>query len=201
MIGIINCGINNIRSVLNAIEYLDIPYELIHKPTKLSSYEMLILPGVGSFDSGIKALKENDIFETLKQNGQDGQKILGICLGMQLLCIASEEGKETGLGLLNASVKHLKNISCTGKIPHVGFNSVTSADDDHFLKSMLRNDYYYVHSYGVELNSSSIKKAKSDYEGAKIIAAYRYNNIFGTQFHPEKSGLKGLELIKNAYEC
>jgi len=201
MIGVINCGINNIKSVLNAIEFLNISYDVIEKPDKLSSYEMLILPGVGSFDSGIQALKENHMFEVIQNSGKNGQKIFGICLGMQLLCIESEEGKENGLGLLDASVKHLKNISCLGKVPHVGFNTIKSSDDDIFLKSMVGNDYYYVHSFGVRVNSDCTKVAKSEYEGAEIVAAYRANNIFGTQFHPEKSGLKGLELIREAYEC
>jgi glutamine amidotransferase len=201
MIGVIYCGIGNIKSVLNAIEYLDISYDVIDKANNLSSYEMLILPGVGSFDSGVKALKENYMFEPIQESVLKGQKIFGICLGMQLLCRESEEGTESGLGLLDANVKHLKNISCLGKVPHVGFNSISSSDDDIFLKSMLDNDYYFVHSYGVKINSGFIKVARSDYEGAKIVSAYRSDNIFGTQFHPEKSGLKGLELISKAYEC
>ncbi len=201
MIGVIDYGINNIGSVLNAIKYLDIKNDVVSNPDKLSSYKMLILPGVGSFDSGVKALKSNGMFEALKDISSEDVKIFGICLGMQLLCNESEEGSQRGLGLLDAKVIHLKNTNCSGKIPHVGFNSVCSSSNDNFLQSMLNNDYYFVHSYAVKTNSKIIKTANSEYEGTNIIAAYKKDNIYGTQFHPEKSGLKGLDLISKAYKC
>ena len=139
MIGIIDYGINNIRSVLNAIKYIDIPHNVVTNPDNIESYKMLILPGVGAFDSGVEALKSNGLFDAIKLAASKDIKIFGICLGMQLLCMESEEGNHKGIGLIDASVKHLRNISCKGKIPHVGFNTIQSSDKDIFLESMLNN--------------------------------------------------------------
>jgi len=201
MIGIIDYGINNIGSVKNAVDQLNINYEVLTKSCDFSSYDLLILPGVGSFDSGIKALKSTGLYEALSELGPSEKKILGICLGMQLLCSESEEGVEKGLNLIPAKVKHLSKFGCKGKIPHVGFNNVCSANDPKFLELMINQDYYFVHSYSVEANLKDIKLAFVDYDETKIIGAYRYGNIMGTQFHPEKSGFKGLEIIREAYLC
>lgn len=201
MIGIIDYGINNIGSVKNAVEHLQIDYEVLVKPCDFSPYELFILPGVGSFDSGIKALNSTGFFEALSELGTSNKKILGICLGMQLLCSDSEEGIEKGLNLIPARVKHLSKFGCKSKIPHVGFNNICSSEDPRFLQSMINQDYYFVHSYGVESKSKNMRLALVDYDGTKLTAAYRYGNIMGTQFHPEKSGLKGLEIIKRAYLC
>ena len=120
---------------------------------------------------------------------------------MQLLCSESEEGTEKGLNLIPARVKHLSKFGCKAKVPHVGFNNVCYAEDSKFLQPMINQDYYFVHSYSVETNLENISLAFVDYEGTKLVGAYRYGNIMGTQFHPEKSGLKGLEIIKRAYSC
>ena len=203
MIGIIDYNINNIGSVLNAVKYLNIKHEVVHEPESLSSYQMLILPGVGSFDSGVRALRSTGMFDGLKNLDLKSTKLFGICLGMQLLSSSSEEGTEQGLGLIEAKVKHLKNINCSGKIPHVGFNTVQSSDDHQFLNPMVGNDFYFVHShsYAVDACCDSVQVAICHYEGASIVAAFRAENIFGTQFHPEKSGVKGLNLLRQAYEC
>lgn len=201
MIGIIDYGINNLGSVKNAVDELNVDYEVLVKPCDFSFYDLLILPGVGSFDSGIKALKSSGLYEALSELGSSNKKILGICLGMQLLCSESEEGVEKGLNLIPAKVKHLSTFGCRAKVPHVGFNNICSAEDPRFLRTMINQDYYFVHSYSVETNSKNMRLAFTDYEGTKLVGAYRYGNIMGTQFHPEKSGVKGLEIIKRAYLC
>ena len=201
MIGIIDYGINNIGSVKNAVEQLNIDFKVLVKPCDFSSYNLFILPGVGSFDYGIKALNSSGFFEALSELGPLNKKILGICLGMQLLCSESEEGVEKGLNLVPAKVKHLSKFGCKAKVPHVGFNNIYTAEDSSFLKPMINQDYYFVHSYSLKTNSKDMRLAFTDYEGTKIVGAYRYGNIMGAQFHPEKSGLKGLEVIKRAYLC
>ncbi|MAZ25427.1 MAG: imidazole glycerol phosphate synthase subunit HisH [Porticoccaceae bacterium] len=201
MIGIIDYSINNIRSILNAIQFLQIKHEVVTNPERLNSYKMLILPGVGSFDSGVTALKSSGMFAKLQSLDLDNIKIFGICLGMQLLCKNSEEGQLEGLGLIDTKVVNLKNKRCIGKIPHVGFNTIISGGESSFLESMIGSDFYFVHSFGIDQRSMLFETAECDYEGAEIIAAFHAGNIFGTQFHPEKSGTKGLELIRRAYEC
>ena len=202
MIGVINYGTNNLGSVSNAIEYLKIPFRILNEPQSLASYKLLILPGVGSFDSGCRALHENGMFEALKNLDYQQTKILGICLGMQLLCQNSQEGKEKGLGLINATVVHIGSLGCKGKIPHVGFNSVDSMSvDTVFLKETIGHHYYFVHSYSVDVISENLNISSTEYEGATMTAAFHEGNIIGTQFHPEKSGLQGINIIKTAYEC
>ena len=201
MIGIIDYSINNIGSLINAIKFLDIDYEVVSDPENLINYKMLILPGVGSFDSGVKALQMSGMFDGLQNLDLKYTKLFGICLGMQLLCSSSEEGNLQGLDLVKGKVVHLKNKNCDGKIPHVGFNTIRSSDNNIFLESALGDDFYFVHSYALNTDCKKIKTATCDYSGATITAALQYKSIFGTQFHPEKSGLKGIELIRLAYLC
>ena len=126
MIGIIDCGINNIKSLLDALDFINISYKIVDSKKDLKLHENFILPGVGSFDAGINALKKKDLFYSLREQDFSKKKILGICLGMQLLGKSSEEGKEAGLGLIDADFFHLKNLGVKSKIPHVGFNEIVS---------------------------------------------------------------------------
>ena len=201
MLGLIDYSIKNIGSLINAIKFLDIDYEVVSDPENLINYKMLILPGVGSFDSGVKALQMSGMFDGLQNLDLKSTKLFGICLGMQLLCSSSEEGNLQGLDLVKGKVVHLKNKNCDGKIPHVGFNTIRSSDNNIFLESALGDDFYFVHSYALNTDCKKIKTASCDYCGATITAALQYKSIFGTQFHPEKSGLKGIELIRLAYLC
>ena len=201
MIGIINYNINNIASLINAIKFLNIEYQVVSEPEQLINFKMVILPGVGSFDSGVKSLQKSGMFDALKNLDLKTTKLFGICLGMQLLCSSSEEGILKGLDIIKGKVVHLNNKNCRGKIPHTGFNTINSADNNIFLESMLEDDFYFVHSYALDIDDKKIKTATCNYHGATFTAALRYRNIFGTQFHPEKSGSKGLDLIHRAYKC
>ncbi len=201
MIGIIDCGINNIGSLINGLNYLKLPHKIITEHTELDNFNNYILPGVGSFDAGITALKEKDFYNTLKETDFSKKKILGICLGMQLLCKSSEEGQEIGLGLIDADVIHLKNKGCNSKIPHVGFNEIVLADcKENFFSNLMSKDYYFIHSYTANINDKNIKCAYTEYDGLEIVAAFNNLNIYGTQFHPEKSGIKGLEIIRDIFK-
>lgn len=201
IVGVIDCGINNIKSLLNALDYIQKPYAIIDNYKSFENHDDYILPGVGSFDAGVKALKNKDLFSCIVDADYTKKKIFGICLGMQLLCKNSEEGELDGLGIIDADVVNLRKLGCMGKIPHVGFNEISdivSNQDTGFLSSMVGNDYYFIHSFGLNLNNKmNIDYAKTEYENSSIVAAIKLDNVFATQFHPEKSGLKGVSIFNN----
>jgi imidazole glycerol phosphate synthase glutamine amidotransferase subunit len=204
MIGVIDIGISNLKSVTNALEYLGADLNLVRTPYELSLFERFVLPGVGSFDAGVLALKERDLYFALQDTDWGSKSIFGICLGMQLLCESSEEGSLPGLGLIPSSVSHLGKQGCMGKIPHVGFNEVIDINgSDQDLGSMLGHDFYFVHSFGVmKHNLHAVEDyVTTNYEGVNFVSALKVGNVSGTQFHPEKSGLSGLKLLKRALKC
>tara|TARA_B100000242_G_scaffold276761_1_gene232893 strand:+ start:4209 stop:4820 length:612 start_codon:yes stop_codon:yes gene_type:complete len=203
MIGIIDLGINNIGSLQNALKNLEVNFETIKSKSNLESFSHLILPGVGSFDSGVHALEKADLFDSLKKLDFENTKILGICLGMQLLCKDSEEGSKKGLGLIDLNVKNLGNLGCNEKIPHVGFNEVSHCEDDGFFKDLVyKKDFYFIHSYGASKRDiKNLKYSSVQYGTINIISTIKLNNIFATQFHPEKSGILGLKILKKFCTC
>ena len=178
MIGVIDYKINNIGSVLNAVKFLNIDYEVVTDPAKLNDFNMLILPGVGSFDSGVKALQTCGMFDGLQNLDLKSTKLFGICLGMQLLSSSSEEGTLQGLDLVKGKVVHLKNKNCDGKIPHVGFNTIQSSDKHIFLESMLGNDYYFVHSYALNTDCKKDEVDPLSRETSRIINSSIKSPIF-----------------------
>ena len=203
MIGIIDLGINNIGSLQNALKNLEVNFETIKSKSNLESFSHLILPGVGSFDSGVHALEKAELFDSLKKLDFENTKILGICLGMQLLCKDSEEGSKKGLGLIDLNVKNLGNLGCNEKIPHVGFNEVSHCEDDGFFKDLVyKKDFYFIHSYGASKRDiKNLKYSSVQYGTINIISTIKLNNIFATQFHPEKSGILGLKILKKFCTC
>ena len=203
MIGIIDLGINNIGSLQNALKNLEVKFETIKSKSNLGTFSHLILPGVGSFDSGVNALEKAGLFDSLKKLDFENTKILGICLGMQLLCKDSEEGLKKGLGLIDLNVKNLKNLGCNEKIPHVGFNEVSYCEDDEFFKDLVyKKDFYFIHSYGaLKRDIKNVSYSSVQYGAINIISTIKSNNIFATQFHPEKSGILGLKILKKFCTC
>ena len=162
---------------------------------------LIILPGVGAFDAGMEAIQTLRFDRALHEINPEKQKLLGICLGMQLLFAASDEGSRRGLGFFNINVKSLRGLGCTGKVPHVGFNNIHSETKNDLFAKYQGKDFYFVHSYSVP--SSSLKSVhwSVNYGGLDLVALVRKKNVFGTQFHPEKSGQTGLELIRDIYLC
>ena len=197
---IIDYGMGNLKSVENCLNYLGIKNSLIDNPKYLKDYSHIILPGVGSFKEAIKNLRKNGMHNALiRVSKNKKQKILGICLGMQLLFSSStEEGFTKGLGILNGKVENFfikKNTNL--KIPHVGFNEVSFNKDNIFFKDIKDNsDFYFDHSFKISEFKKEINPATSVY-GEKFLSAFNVENIFGTQFHPEKSQSNGLLLLKN----
>lgn len=202
MIGIIDCSIGNIGSLMNAFAYLGKQAEVVHDPAQLSKYRAAVLPGVGAFDAAMGAIRRSGFDAAVSAYAASGAPLLGICLGMQILCAGSEEGELPGLGLLDGRVMKLQSIGCRGKVPHIGFNSVARVSaDSPFLQSLLGRDFYFVHSFALPAASASVGVASVEYDGASFIAALRHENIFATQFHPEKSGSAGLALLEQFISC
>ena len=203
---VINFGLGNLASLCNALTALNIDWEIASniREVKNSSFCSFILPGVGTFDAGMEGLESRGFVNPIKEWANDGVPCLGICLGMQLLMSKSEESKKNrnGLGLIKGNVVSLPSISLP--IPNIGWaptflNNDKNADNkqNNFFET-LNSDFYYVHSYVAKPKSQNIL-AYFKYGDTKQTAAIFKENIFGVQFHPEKSLQSGLKLIKEFY--
>ena len=194
-ISIIDYGAGNILSLDKAIKYIGYNAQVSTSKNNISKSDILILPGVGAFPKAMQSLKKLNLIQTIK-NEVKKKKIFGICLGMQLLCTLSTEIKKTeGLSLINTKVEKLKNKKNI-RIPHIGFNKLLNYSNSVLLRNIDPDSYFYFnHSYAAK-KANDGNLIYSEY-GEKFISLIEFNNIFATQFHPEKSQLAGLELIKN----
>ncbi|MBZ7930594.1 imidazole glycerol phosphate synthase subunit HisH [Campylobacter sp. RM9939] len=196
MIGVIDYGAGNLNSVLKALEKIGIENFLIRKKEDFSKAKKLILPGVGSFKDAMTYLKKIDFIEPLKEEVLQIKKpILGICLGMQLFLEKGYEGGIcNGLGFLEGEVVEFERTNL--KIPHMGWNDLEILKQEPLYKDIYPlNDFYFVHSFYVKCDEKFIS-AKAHY-GHKFTASIQKDNIFGVQFHPEKSQILGLKLLEN----
>lgn len=198
MVVIIDYEMGNLKNVYNALNYLNIPSKISQDINEIKNADKLILPGVGSFKAAMKNLNDLKLDELIKEKANDGTPILGICLGMQMLFEKSyENGESNGLNLINGEVILLdpkNNI----KIPHVGWNRLEVNKDSVLLNELKEESFmYYVHSFVASNIKDENLIAFSNYGDIKIPAIVYKNNIYGTQFHPEKSGEAGLRILKN----
>lgn len=190
---IIDYGMGNLASVQRAFEKLQVNVKVSSNKEDLRNATSLILPGVGAFRDAIKLLDESGLTSVIKEEVAKGKYIIGICLGMQLLYEKSfEYGEYEGLGLIEGSIEYLDvNL----KVPHMGWNNLKFTNNDPILKYIKEDEYvYFVHSY-YALSDNSEVLAYSDYE-KKVPAIVRKNNVYGIQFHPEKSGETGMNILK-----
>lgn len=203
MIGIINYGLGNLNSIRNMFDKINVKSEFISDPKNFSQFERLVLPGVGSFDHGMRGLRECHMIPSLeKEVLEKGKPILGICLGMQLICKGSEEGKESGLGWIDCHFTKFRfPVESLLKVPHMGWNVV-----DVFRKNPLliqnpveKKRFYFVHSYHGHCANEEDAIGITNH-GGPVLAAVRRGNIFGVQFHPEKSHRFGMDLLKRFAE-
>lgn len=204
MVVIVDYGLGNLRSVLMKFHRLKIEAVISHGPEDVARADKLVLPGVGSFGAGMRNLAERGLVDVLRRKVLDeGTPILGICLGMQLLTDHSEEGDCGGLGFVPGATRRFDFTALADKprIPHIGWNTVSLARPDAVLFSgidpALR--YYFVHSYAVFPEDPADVTAACDY-GVRFAAALQRGNIYGAQFHPEKSHHHGLAMLKNFAE-
>ena len=197
-IGIINCGISNLTSVKNAFDFLSIPVEVINASSDLENCSHIVLPGVGAFPKGINNLKTNGFDEAIKIQLKKGKPLLGICLGMQMLAMEGEEFTQTqGLALIPGKVTKIEVASPTLRLPHVGWNNVSFVNSCPLWKSIPdHSTFYFVHTYAFSNLSRQYIAGETEYS-SKIISAVFRDNVYGVQFHPEKSQKAGLQLLKN----
>ncbi|PLR87897.1 imidazole glycerol phosphate synthase subunit HisH [Bacillus sp. V33-4] len=202
MIGIIDYGMGNLFSVSKALERLDAPFFISENIGELEAADTLILPGVGSFRDAMERLKQTGLAEMIIRFARTGKPLLGICLGMQLLFEESEEnGLTAGLSLLPGKVHRFPGITASRelyKVPHMGWNRLRFLHDSPILQNIDADFVYFVHSYYVSTDQEVII-AEADYD-VEVPAVVGRANIFGMQFHPEKSGALGMELLRNFTE-
>lgn len=200
MIAIVDYGIGNLFSLQSSLKKLDLEAEVTRDEKKLKSANKIILPGVGAFGDAMNKLKEVELVELVRELANSGKPFLGICLGMQLLFDKGYEfGEYEGLGLISGEVYDLEtDLRENGfdyKVPHIGWNNVIIKKESPLLKYTNQGDsMYYVHSYHAK-NCEENTIITSEY-GIEVVGAVQKDNIYGTQFHPEKSGEVGLKMLK-----
>ena len=202
MIAIVDYGMGNLLSVKNALDYLGEDNFICSNPDELINVNKIILPGIGGFPDCIKNLEASGFIPILNQLVLIEKKpIMGICLGMQIMAEYGYEFSETkGLGWFNAKVVNINTINNTIKIPNVGWEEIIyNKKSPLFKKLPSKPDFYLVHSFFMEFDDMDSLEIDAYYEveGTKITAAIRKNNIFATQFHPEKSSELGMTLLEN----
>ncbi|MCR8847812.1 imidazole glycerol phosphate synthase subunit HisH [Rossellomorea sp. SC111] len=201
MIGIVDYGMGNLFSVSKALERLNAPYFISDVQEELLTADGLILPGVGAFKDAMSLLETTHLKQTILTFAESGKPLLGICLGMQLLFEESREnGTTKGLALLPGEVLHIPKEDSEGnayKVPHMGWNLLRYQKSSTILEGLTEGYVYFVHSYYVQEGSKDVIAASADYAGVEIPAVVSRDNIYGMQFHPEKSGELGMQLLEN----
>lgn len=197
---VIDYGVGNLWSVVSAINFLGAKVDLVSEPNKIANSSVLLLPGIGSFRKGMNDLKSSGIDKAIIYAVQEkNAKILGICLGMQLMgSYGTEDGGTEGLGLIPNRVERFEKEEIYGKkIPHVGFNAVNFKEREGLFEDFTESsDFYFTHSYRMLVEDIKGRYGTCLY-GGEFLAAFQINNICGTQFHPEKSQTNGLLLLRN----
>lgn len=206
---IIDYGIGNLLSVARAFEHCGASVFLTDDPSKIKCADYLVLPGVGAFADGMAGLTERGLVDPIKAFAAKERPFLGICLGMQMMLDESEEfGANRGLGLIPGKVVAIPAVGSDGtahKIPHIGWNEIYAPTGIQWKGTILDNmrdatPFYFVHSFTVVPAHQEHRLADCCYNGQLIAASIKNENIYGCQFHPEKSGISGLEII-NGFLC
>ncbi|MBL0968019.1 MAG: imidazole glycerol phosphate synthase subunit HisH [Brevundimonas sp.] len=205
-VGVLDYGVGNLGSVLKAVEVLGVSPVLVDQAGDMVRCDRLILPGVGNFIDCAERLTAGGWVDALREAVLEKRRpLLGVCVGMQLLAGTGLEGAgpdnpdgTPGLGFIPGRVEHLSTLGCTLRLPHVGWNSIrnTSPRDALFTGISDGTDFYFVHSYAFVPEAADDVVATTDY-GATVTAAVRRGNVWGTQFHPEKSSKAGARLLRN----
>ena len=197
---IVDYGMGNLWSVASALKFLDVECCITDDASEIQKADALILPGVGSYRLAMESLRKKDLASAITEAVYTKRrKILGICLGFQMLALSStEDGESEGLGFIPAKVERFSPADLNGrKLPHIGFNKVQMPSAEGFFSGFNSSaDFYFVHSYRMLPDGLQGNKAICNY-GVDFLAAYQSENIFGAQFHPEKSQTNGLALLQN----
>lgn len=199
MIAIINYGLGNLTSIYNMCKRLGIEALITNDSEEIRKATQLILPGVGHFKKGMENLQAAGLKDLLNREVLEKKKpILGICLGAQLMTIHSEEGNVNGLQWIEAETVRFKADQCTGlKVPHMGWSEITLKDNSPLWEDLpIDSRFYHVHTYHFSFKNSVYVSATAHY-GYEFVCAFHKDNIYGTQFHPEKSHKFGMKVLSN----
>ncbi|MFC2064020.1 imidazole glycerol phosphate synthase subunit HisH [Chloroflexota bacterium] len=199
MIAIINYGLGNLHSVQKALAFVGSEVVVTDDPQTILESEKVILPGVGAFAIGMEGLESRGLVSAIREVAATGIPLLGICLGMQLLFQESEEkGRHRGLGLLPGKVVFFQQTGF--KVPQIGWNQIEVVKDSRLMKGIVDNDYvYFNHGYYCLPENNEDRLTMTEY-GLKFVSSVERENIYGVQFHPEKSQRVGLMILKNFVE-
>jgi glutamine amidotransferase len=198
-VNVIRAGIGNTGSIIRVLDDLNCNYNLVNLKGQLNKNLKTILPGVGNFDQFIITLKENGIYNDIKNFVISGkQAILGICVGMQAFSTFSEEGSQKGLALIDCHCKKFSTDSL--KVPHVGWNTIKIINKNKLFEGIEKERFYFTHSYHLNLDINSSKALTITNYVYPFVSSFNFKNIYGVQFHPEKSFDQGKVLIKNFIE-
>jgi glutamine amidotransferase len=202
MITILDYGMGNLGSIKNMFRRLGVSASIETEPSGIKDAKKIVLPGIGAFDNAMKNIfAKKGLIDILKEKVLfDKVPILGVCLGMQLLTFGSEEGDQPGFGFIPASTIRLPKLKGI-KVPHMGWNYAVPNDYSNALLSNFEKDtrYYFVHSYAVQVEDPKYSLMKTTH-GIEFDSAISYENVYGVQFHPEKSHKHGMHLLKNFAE-
>ena len=194
MVAIIDYGMGNVASVQKALRFLKIDSKVTSNFEEIDNSKYIILPGVGSFHQAMENLEDRKLIPFLKEKVAEGKPFLGICLGMQLLAERGyEDGVTAGLGFIEGDVIRIPDSNLP--VPHIGWNNITIKIPQYF-DNLKDNNFYFVHSYFFNAKNNQDISATVKY-GNDLVAVVQKNNVFGTQFHPEKSQTAGLQVLKN----
>lgn len=202
---ILDYGLGNLGSIQNMFKKLGIAAEITGEEAEIEKADKIVLPGVGAFDEGMRGLAKSGLAGILSRKIlEEKTPLLGVCLGMQLLTKESDEGKEKGLGWIEATTKRFSFAPNNElKIPHMGWNEVDICRPDDLTKDLNKSGenarFYFVHSYYVECENARDVLLKTSH-GIEFDVAFRRDHIMGVQFHPEKSHRFGMQILQNFYE-
>lgn len=202
MISVLDYGIGNLASVMNALRYIGVECEPIESPRQVKSSGRLLLPGVGAFEPAITRLRERGLDDALVEHARiHGRPLLGICLGMQLLLGESaESGRHRGLGLIDGVVRNLGEIAPGLVVPHVGWNDVVPTRPSRLLgEDSPVQACYFVHGYYCDITDAAHVAGQTSY-GSRFASVLEAGNVYGCQFHPEKSQRAGLAMLRRFAE-
>ena len=198
-VAIINYGIGNIRSLYNSLKKIEIEAEIIVNPELIYNFDKVFLPGVGSYKNAIDRIKKIGWQKPIKKFSSDKNKqLFGICVGMQILSTYGfEHGESEGLNIIEGNVEHMDKQGCNLKLPHIGWNNIKILKNNLITENISDDsNFYFVNSYSYKLMNSNKLIATSNY-GIEFPSIINNQNIFGTQFHPEKSSKAGIQILKN----
>jgi glutamine amidotransferase len=205
-IAIVDYGVGNLYSLVRAFDYFSVKADITEDASIIDTADGIILPGVGSYQAGMRGLKVRNLIDVIRKNAQNNKPMLGICLGAQLMMTEGHEfGVHRGLNIIPGKVVHFPKLSASEKVPHVGWNTILPVKKGDWSNTILgiskENDHvYFVHSYILKPDFDTNILAKTTYGEYPFCSAIKKGNIYGFQFHPEKSGKVGFKLIRNFIE-